>query len=337
MKLAILGGVDCPYIDIAAQITNIPTEILTCRTTRVDTAIKRFSNKSGIPLIEYEPNFDKYGNSAVSVRNRLIVEDSDCLLVFFDNTSVDTKEIILYADELGKPIKVVPIRYSIPDGLKLRIWHKLQCNHKALDYCEKLAKAELQYSKLTWIQNQMIDDQYGRIIADITIDTENYLSACKEILLLFGKDYCFIHLFQKSFYEKRVIKKWKNILQICNCPIKGGLIVKERHTSLNSENSFEDLKTVLENISFYNITKHTEQISQYKVDFDTYLIDYKVLSEIKGFAISIEYPGFTIDREADKWYQPDFFADYEIKAKVLKQKSYIDISGDDSSLDRRFW
>jgi len=41
------------------------------------------------------------------VRNKLIVEECDCLIAFWDGTSRGTKYTIDYAHQLGKPIKIV--------------------------------------------------------------------------------------------------------------------------------------------------------------------------------------------------------------------------------------
>ena len=60
-------------------------------------------------MTEYLPDYDKYGKAAPLVRDRLIVDNSDCVLAFWDGKSRGTKYTLDYAREQGKPIKIVQI------------------------------------------------------------------------------------------------------------------------------------------------------------------------------------------------------------------------------------
>lgn len=68
---------------------------------------KVYLDKGNLKLIEFLPEYDKYGRGAPLVRNKLIVEECDCLIAFWDDTSRGTKYTIDYAHQLGKPIKIV--------------------------------------------------------------------------------------------------------------------------------------------------------------------------------------------------------------------------------------
>ena len=68
---------------------------------------KVYLDKGNLKLIEFLPEYDKYGRGAPLVRNKLIVEECDCLIAFWDDTSRGTKYTIGYAHQLGKPIKIV--------------------------------------------------------------------------------------------------------------------------------------------------------------------------------------------------------------------------------------
>ena len=107
MKLAIIGSRTCPPIDIEPYLKYIPDTIVSGGAKGADTYAREFANKKGLKLIEFLPEYDKYGRTAPLVRNKLIVEECDCLIAFWDGTSRGTKYTIDYAHQLGKPIKIV--------------------------------------------------------------------------------------------------------------------------------------------------------------------------------------------------------------------------------------
>ena len=76
------------------------------RCGKLTTAIAK---KEGVKLIEYFPNYDKYGKGVPLERNKLIVDECDCVLAFWDGTSRGTKFTLDYAKEKNKPIKIIQI------------------------------------------------------------------------------------------------------------------------------------------------------------------------------------------------------------------------------------
>ena len=109
MKLAIIGSRDCPPIDIAAHLKYIPDTIVSGGARGVDTYAREFAQSHNLNMLEYLPDYDKYGRRAPLVRNKLIVENCDCVLAFWDGKSRGTKYTLDYATKLGKPIKIVNI------------------------------------------------------------------------------------------------------------------------------------------------------------------------------------------------------------------------------------
>ena len=109
MRLAIIGSRNCPEIDIASHLKYIPDTIVSGGARGADTYAKLFAQKHNLTLIEYLPEYDKYGKSAPLIRNKLIVENSDCVLAFWDGKSRGTKFTLDYAAQLGKPVKIISI------------------------------------------------------------------------------------------------------------------------------------------------------------------------------------------------------------------------------------
>lgn len=109
MPLAIIGSRNCPAVDIEAYLDEMPDAIVSGGAKGADTYAMEFAIKNGIRLIEHLPDYAKYGRAAPLVRNRLIIDDCDKVLAFWDGKSRGTKQTIDYAESKGKPIKIIRI------------------------------------------------------------------------------------------------------------------------------------------------------------------------------------------------------------------------------------
>ena len=109
MVLAIIGSRNCPPIDIMSHLKHLPSSVVSGGAKGADTYAREFANKYNLPLTEYLPEYDKYGKAAPLIRNKLIVDNCDCLIAFWDGQSRGTKFTLDYAKEKGKPIKIVKI------------------------------------------------------------------------------------------------------------------------------------------------------------------------------------------------------------------------------------
>ena len=72
-----------------------------------DTYAREYAIKKGIRLIEHLPDYAKFGKAAPLVRNKLIIDNCDKVLAFWDGKSRGTKQTIDYAEKMGKPTKIV--------------------------------------------------------------------------------------------------------------------------------------------------------------------------------------------------------------------------------------
>ena len=109
MKLAIVGSRKCPVIDIASYIEFLPDMIISGGAIGVDTLARQLAEQNNIPIIEFLPEYSKYGRKAPLMRNIQIVENCDFVIAFWDGKSPGTKFTIEYAKKLGKLFKIVKI------------------------------------------------------------------------------------------------------------------------------------------------------------------------------------------------------------------------------------
>ena len=107
MKLAIVGCRNCPPVDIASHLSEIPETIVSGGAKGIDTYAKDFAIENNINLLEFLPEYGKYGRQAPILRNIKIVENADSVLAFWDGKSPGTKFTIEYAKKKGKPCKII--------------------------------------------------------------------------------------------------------------------------------------------------------------------------------------------------------------------------------------
>lgn len=87
----------------------LPDSIISGGAKGTDTYAKKFAKKYHIPYYEYLPEYKRYGIKAPLVRNKLIVDNADAVLAFWDGESRGTKYTIVYANKIGKPVKIIRI------------------------------------------------------------------------------------------------------------------------------------------------------------------------------------------------------------------------------------
>ena len=106
MKIAVVGSRSIKNADISQYIPKEATEIITGGAVGVDKLAEREARLRGIPLTVFKPDYETHGKSAPLVRNKLIAENCDMLIAFWDGSSRGTVFTWRYADKLGKPVKI---------------------------------------------------------------------------------------------------------------------------------------------------------------------------------------------------------------------------------------
>ena len=112
MKLAVIGTkkfTDFSYISSTLKkISNIRL-IISGGALGTDTLAKKFAIQNKIEFFEFPPEYKKFGDKAKHIRDKLIVEECDELIAFWDGKCEGTKYTMDCAKNLGKPVKIIDV------------------------------------------------------------------------------------------------------------------------------------------------------------------------------------------------------------------------------------
>ena len=108
-RLAIVGSRSCPPVDIASFLPFVPDTIVSGGAYGADTYAREYAIKNNIPIVEFLPDYKRYGRNAPIIRNMQIVDNCDFLLAFWNGTSGGTKFTTDYAEKRGVPYKIIRI------------------------------------------------------------------------------------------------------------------------------------------------------------------------------------------------------------------------------------
>ena len=96
------------YIDLC--ISNIRNGnkiiILSGGASGADKLGERYAKENGFEVELYPADWNNYGKSAGPRRNKLMAENCDCVICFWDGKSRGTKSMIEYAKTLEKELRV---------------------------------------------------------------------------------------------------------------------------------------------------------------------------------------------------------------------------------------
>lgn len=106
MKVAIVGTRTINRVNIEDYVCN-DDEIVSGGARGVDSCAADFAKKNGLTLVEFLPDYERYGRAAPIIRNRQIVNYADRVVAFWDGRSKGTLFVINYAKKVGKECKII--------------------------------------------------------------------------------------------------------------------------------------------------------------------------------------------------------------------------------------
>ena len=107
MKVAVVGSRNITNIDLYKYIFGEVEEIVSGGAVGVDFCAAKYAKDKGLKLTEFIPQYERYGRAAPIVRNKMIVDYADKILVFWNGSSKGTLSVIEYARKIGKPFEVI--------------------------------------------------------------------------------------------------------------------------------------------------------------------------------------------------------------------------------------
>jgi len=112
MKLAVIGTKKFTDLNfLSTTLKKIPNieMIISGGAPGTDNLAKRFATQNIIKFLEFPPDYKKFGDKAKHIRDKLIVEECDEIIAFWDGECEGTKYTMDYAKQLGKPVKLIQV------------------------------------------------------------------------------------------------------------------------------------------------------------------------------------------------------------------------------------
>jgi hypothetical protein len=112
MRLAVIGSKEfTDYARLKEILNSIDTvsEIISGAAPGTDRMAASYAKECHLKLVEFPPDFDRYGKEAKLVRNRQIVENCDYLIAFWDGVCQSTKYTIDYATASKIPVSIIEV------------------------------------------------------------------------------------------------------------------------------------------------------------------------------------------------------------------------------------
>lgn len=106
MKVAVIGSRGIKNADLKRYIPPDTTLIISGGAVGVDTLAEKYADERGIEKMIIYPNYELYGRSAPLIRNKLIVDNADLVIAFWDGESRGTEYTISYAQRRKVPCEV---------------------------------------------------------------------------------------------------------------------------------------------------------------------------------------------------------------------------------------
>ena len=112
MKLAVIGTKKfTDFSLLSTTLRKIPNieMIISGGAPGTDALAKKYAIQNKIKFLEFPPDYKKFGDKAKHIRDKLIVEECDELIAFWDGECEGTKYTMDYAKQLGKLVTLIQV------------------------------------------------------------------------------------------------------------------------------------------------------------------------------------------------------------------------------------
>ena len=117
MKVAVIGSRGISVDNLGKFLPPETTTIISGGAKGVDTSAREYANAHGLELMEFLPDYKRFGRGAAPLkRNEIIIQNADLVLAFWDGKSRGTLFVINKCKEMNIPIKVFA-----PDGSEMSV------------------------------------------------------------------------------------------------------------------------------------------------------------------------------------------------------------------------
>lgn len=99
LTVAVVGSRNLQVRDLGQYLPAGVTRIVSGGAKGVDQCAREYAQEMGIPLLEFLPEYSKYGRAAPIRRNEEIVRSADLVLAFWDGKSRGTLYTIRLAQQ----------------------------------------------------------------------------------------------------------------------------------------------------------------------------------------------------------------------------------------------
>ena len=107
MKLLIAGSRSITDFDLAPYIPEDVIEIISGGADGIDTLAEKYADEHKLSKHILRPEYSKYGKAAPILRNHVMVDLADAVLVIWDGKSRGTRSTVNYAKEKGKDLTLI--------------------------------------------------------------------------------------------------------------------------------------------------------------------------------------------------------------------------------------
>lgn len=113
MRVAVIGSRSFNDYELVKKVLDTIKDSITLIVSGgckgADLLGERYAKENNIETLIFLPEWDKYNKAAGYIRNKLIIENADLVIAFWDGKSPGTQHSFKLAKELNKTIHIVKI------------------------------------------------------------------------------------------------------------------------------------------------------------------------------------------------------------------------------------